>query len=108
MESVAAIVVAIFASQGLWALVLYLVQRKDKKKDTEEAELKNQSAMLLGLGHDRIIYLGGQYIKKGFVTEAEFENLNKYLYEPYKKLGGNGTAEKIMTDVKKLPIEKGN
>ena len=63
--------------------------------------------MLLGLGHDRIIYLGGQYIKKGYVTEAEFENLNKYLYEPYKKLGGNGTAEKIMTDVKKLPIEKG-
>lgn len=107
MESVAAIVAAFFASQGLWALVLYLVQRKDKKNDTEEAELKNQSAMLLGLGHDRIIYLGGQYIKKGFVTEAEFENLNRYLYEPYKKLGGNGTAEKIMTDVKKLPIEKG-
>ncbi len=101
------IIVAIFASQGLWALVLYLVQRKDKKKDKEDEELKNQSAMLLGLGHDRIIYLGSEYIKKGFVTEAEFENLNKYLYEPYRNLGGNGTAEKIMEDVKNLPLKKG-
>lgn len=102
-----AIVVAIFASQGLWALVLYLVQRKDKKKDKEDEELKNQSAMLLGLGHDRIIYLGSEYIKKGFVTEAEFENLNKYLYEPYRNLGGNGTAEKIMEDIKNLPLKEG-
>lgn len=102
-----AIIVAIFASQGLWALVLYLVQRKDKKKDKEDEELKNQSAMLLGLGHDRIIYLGSEYIKKGFVTEAEFENLNKYLYEPYRNLGGNGTAEKIMEDIKNLPLKEG-
>ena len=108
METILITVIgAVFASQGLWALVLYLVQRKDKKKDKEGEEMGNQSAMLLGLGHDRIIYLGGEYIKKGFVTEAEFENLNKYLYEPYKKLGGNGTAEKIMEDVKSLPLKKG-
>ena len=108
METILITVIgAVFASQGLWALVLYLVQRKDKKKDKEGEEMGNQSAMLLGLGHDRIVYLGGEYIKKGFVTEAEFENLNKYLYEPYKKLGGNGTAEKIMEDVKSLPLKKG-
>ena len=71
-----------------------------------QAELKNQSQMLLGLGHDRIIYLGTKYIEDGYVTEDEFENLNKYLYEPYKALGGNGTAEKIMDDVRNLPIRK--
>lgn len=100
------IVLAVFASQGLWGLILYLVQRKDTKKDKEDVGLKHQSQMLLGLGHDRIIYLGTKYIEDGFVTEDEFENLNKYLYEPYKKLGGNGTAEKIMDDVRSLPIRK--
>ena len=106
MDLTIGIFTAVFASQGLWALILYLVQRKDKKKDKEDTELKNQSQMLLGLGHDRIIYLGTKYIEDGYVTEDEFENLNKYLYEPYKALGGNGTAEKIMDDVRNLPIRK--
>ena len=100
------IIGAVFASSGLWTLILYLVQRKDKKKDKEDEVLKQQSDMLLGLGHDRIIYLGAKYIKEGSISEDQFENLNKYLYEPYKKLGGNGTAEKIMEDVRNLPIRK--
>lgn len=100
------IIGAVFASSGLWTLILYLVQRKDNKKDKEDEVLDNQSQMLLGLGHDRIIYLGAKYIEEGFISEDQFENLNKYLYEPYKKLGGNGTAEKIMEDVKNLPIRK--
>lgn len=100
------IVLAIFGSSGIWTLVLYFVQRKDKKREQEDEELRNQSQMLLGLGHDRIIYLGTKYIEDGSITDAEFENLNKYLYEPYIKLGGNGTAEKIMDDVKKLPVRK--
>ena len=106
MDLTIGIFTAVFASQGLWALILYLVQRKDKKRDKEDVELNNQSQMLLGLGHDRIIYLGTKYIEDGYVTEDEFENLNKYLYEPYKALGGNGTAEKIMDDVRNLPIRK--
>ena len=100
------IVGAVFASSGLWTLILYLIQRKDKKKDKEDEVLDHQSQMLLGLGHDRIIYLGTKYIEEGSISENQFENLNKYLYEPYKKLGGNGTAEKIMEDVKSLPIRK--
>ncbi len=96
---------AVFASQGLWALILYLVQRSDKKKDKKSDVLDHQSKMLLGLGHDRIVALGKEYLAKGSVTEDEYENLNKYLYAPYKALGGNGTAEKIMEDVRKLPID---
>ena len=105
-ELLIAVFVAVFSSSGVWTLVLYMIQRKDKKKDKEAEELKHQSQMLLGLGHDRIVYLGTKYIESGEITEAEFENLNTYLYEPYQKLGGNGTAEKIMDDVKKLPIRK--
>lgn len=29
-----------------------------------------------------------------------------YLYEPYEKLGGNGSAKRVMQEVDKLPIHK--
>lgn len=105
-ETIMGIFAIVFGSQGLWALLLYIVQRKGNKKDRKDEVLDNQSQMLLGLGHDRIVFLGTKYLEEGSITEDEFENLNKYLYEPYKALGGNGTCKKIMDDVKKLPIGK--
>lgn len=98
---IVSIVTAIFASTGFWAFITYLVQRKDTKDSAE-------GQMLKGLGHDRICCLGESYINRGYITKDEYENLNDYLYLPYKKLGGNGTAEKILKDVGNLPIrEKG-
>ena len=93
------IVVAIFASTGFWAFLTYLIQRKDTK-DSAGAQ------MLKGLGHDRICYLGETYVARGYITKDEYENLHDYLFLPYKKLGGNGTAEKVMKEVEKLPLEK--
>lgn len=93
------IVAAIFASTGFWAFFTYLIQRKDTK-DSAEAQ------MLKGLGHDRICYLGETYVARGYITKDEYENLHDYLFLPYKKLGGNGTAEKVMKEVEKLPLEK--
>lgn len=50
------------------------------------------------------MYLGMRYIDRGWITQDEYENLNTYLYEPYKKLGGNGSALRVMQEVNKLPI----
>lgn len=97
---VISVVGAVFASTGFWAFLTYLIQRRDKKESAE-------SQMLKGLGHDRICYLGEAYIKRGYITPDEFENLHDYLYLPYEKLGGNGTAKKIMDDVRKLPLKDG-
>lgn len=72
-----------------------------KKKDADAS-----GQMLRGLGHDRIIYLGERYVQRGGITRSEYENLHDYLYEPYKALGGNGTAEKIMNEVEKLSLIK--
>lgn len=60
--------------------------------------------MLVGLAHDRIIELGLIYIERGYVTKDEYENLHDYLFVPYEKLGGNGSAKKVMVEVDKLPI----
>lgn len=93
-----AIIIAIFASTGLWSFISMLVQRYMERKS-------DYAMMMRGLGHDRICYLGECYIKRGCITRDEYENLVDYLYAPYKKLGGNGTAEKVINEVKQLPLK---
>lgn len=93
------IIGAIFASTGFWAFLSELLKKKDKKVSAE-------AQMLKGLGHDRICYLGTHFLKTGYITKDEYENLHDYLYVPYKKLGGNGTAEKIMKEIEKLPLKE--
>jgi hypothetical protein len=73
-----------------------------KKADRKDVKTE----MLIGLAHDRILYLGMCYIERGYITHDEYENLKVYLYEPYEKIGGNGSAKRIMTEVDKLPIRK--
>lgn len=92
-QIVLTIVCSCLASSGLWALV----QRQLDKKDT-------RTQMLIGLGHDRIIALGMKYIERGWLTGDEYENLSQWLYDPYEKMGGNGSAKRIMDEVRKLPI----
>ena len=92
-ELVVTIVCSVIASSGFWAFMMKISEKKDVR-----------TQMLIGLGHDRIIYLGMKYIEKGEITQSEYENLHKYLYEPYKKMGGNGSAERIMKEVDNLKI----
>ena len=91
---IVSIVGAVFASTGFWAFLTAMIQRRDKKESAE-------SAMLKGLGHDRICYLGSCYIAQGYITKEDYENLHDYLF-----IGGNGTAEKIMKEVDKLPLKE--
>lgn len=93
-----AIIIAVFASTGLWSFISMVVQRYMEKKS-------DYALMMRGLGHDRICYLGEYYIKRGCITRDEYENLLDYLYIPYKNLGGNGTAEKVINEVKQLPLK---
>lgn len=88
-----------FASTGFWTFLTNMLQKRANKNSAEKQMLK-------GLGHDRIMDLGESYIKRGYITSEEYENLHDYLFVPYKNLGGNGTAEKIMTEVDKLPMRK--
>lgn len=87
------ILCSVIASSGFWAFIMKLSEKKDVR-----------TKMLIGLGHDRIMYLGMKYIERGEITQSEYENLHKYLYEPYKEMGGNGSAERVMREVDKLKI----
>lgn len=91
-----AVLVATISSSGMWAFLQKRHDKKDAKTD-----------LLLGLAHDRIMFLGTSYIARNEITQAEFENLITYLYEPYEKLGGNGSAKHIIEKVKHLPFKEG-
>lgn len=90
---VVTIVTSVLASSGFWAFLQHHFDKNDATK-----------RLLIGIGHDRIMYLGMQYIQRGSITADEYENLHDYLYLPYKENGGNGSAERIMEEVKRLPI----
>lgn len=92
-EVLGAVVAALLASGGYWSY-------KMSKNNHKTAESK----MLMGLAHDRIVELGMKYIERGTITRDEYENLYDYLYLPYKELGGNGSAERVMDVVKQLRI----
>ncbi len=89
------LVAAVLTSSGLWAVVA-------RRADKGDAQRK----MLVGLAHDRIVHLGMVYVDRGYVTQDEYENLNDYLYAPYEKMGGNGSAKRVMEEVRRLPMHK--
>ena len=95
IQTIITIISSVLASSGLWAYLMHRTEKKDLKTE-----------MLVGLAHDRILYLGIGFIDRGYITHDEYENLRHYLYEPYEKLGGNGSATRVMREVDKLPICK--
>ena len=95
IQMIITVACTVIASSGFWAYI-------QKKTDKSSAEKR----LLIGLAHDRIIWLGMQYVERGWITQDEYENLHDYLFIPYSEAGGNGSAAKVMKDVDNLPIHK--
>ena len=87
IQMIITVACTVIASSGFWAYI-------QKKTDKSSAEKR----LLIGLAHDRIIWLGMQYVERGWIHD--------YLFIPYSEAGGNGSAAKVMKDVDNLPIHK--
>ena len=90
---------------GIGVLIgLFAPIYKSVKKQMKKVELVQDA--LMGLLHDRICGLCEAYLKKGFATNEEREQL-QVLFTPYKAMGGNHNAatlyEKVMEE---LPLVK--
>lgn len=81
------------ASGGFWVYI---------KRRFESNDASNK--LLLGLAHYKIVELGLGCLEKGFVSKDEYDDLIRYFYDPYVALGGNGSVERIMILVKRLPL----
>mgnify|MGYP003289995517 CR=1 FL=1 len=94
---------------GFFAFLQFLITRWDNKRadikelrqilismeETNEKQsklLNLQTQELLGLAHDKLVFLTNQIIKRGAITVKEKANL-KAIYYPYKDMGGNGDGE---------------
>ena len=92
METAMTIILAIFGSSGFWLIVQKIIERKSALRQ-----------MVFGIGYERLISACRKYIEAGWIDLDELEELDKHLYQPYKAMGGNGTAELLMEKVRKLP-----
>lgn len=93
LKTAVTILVTLLGSAGFWG---YLEARRSKKSAN--------TRLLVGIAHDRIVFLGMEYVERGYITRDEYENLNDYLFEPYSEAGGNGSAKRVMEEVRKLPL----
>lgn len=80
-------------SGGFWVYLRHKYERKDAIDQ-----------LIMGLAHDKIVFLGLKAIEKGFITKDEYDDLFKYFWEPYQALGGDGSAERIIKIVELLPL----
>ena len=92
-QTLLTVLVTLLGSAGFWGFL-----------DSRRAKKDANTRLLVGIAHDRITYLGMKYVERGSITRDEYENLNDYLYEPYAAAGGNGSAKRVMEEVRKLPL----
>ena len=96
------ILVAIIGSNALFTFVQFLITRHDNAKNALSQHEKAQNDMLIGLGHDKLLYLTDKFVQRGGITLKERRNLD-YLYKPYYAAGGNGDCQIGYEACEKLP-----
>lgn len=98
------ITLTILGSGGFWAIIQSLITRRQQKKEAQGNKIDLLTKAVLSISHHMIYDECKRYINEGGVTLEDQKEL-EYLYEPYKELGGNGTAESAYEKVMQLPIK---
>ena len=96
------IVVAVIGSNAIFAFIQFLITRHDNKKTVLSKHEQAQNDMIIGLGHDKLLYLTDKFVQRGGVTLKERRNLD-YIYKPYRAAGGNGDCQIGYEACEKLP-----
>lgn len=95
IDIIVTLAVAVFGSTGFWTWIT----TRNRKRSAEDR-------LLLGLAYDKILWQCNKYITQGHISAREYNELEKYMFEPYQELGGNGTAAKLMDEVRRLPTKE--
>ena len=96
-EVIISIVISVIASSGFWAFLQYTLQARRDRKSVERSAL-------LALLHDRLYSEMSNLMDQQQISKGIYENL-VYLYNPYIKLGGDGTCEKMFADISKKELK---
>lgn len=119
ITEIIAIIGGVLVCGGFWTFIQFLINRNDGRKKAMD-ELKNavgklqdsvnttntnmdlQSEALMAIAQDRIVFLGEEFLKQGWINVADHASLLR-MADAYKALGGNGIVKDIMDEVDKLP-----
>ena len=88
MSMMVTILCSVLGSSGIWGCLQYLFNRHNSDRD-----------LVVGLAHVRITELALKYLDRGYIMKSEYDELYHYLFEPYRRAGGNGTCAELMERV---------
>ena len=66
--------------------------------DKNNTEMSLQNEAIMSIAQDRIVWLGGQYLKQGYVKINDYVTL-KRMADAYRALGGNDLVKTTMDEV---------
>lgn len=103
MDTLTMIIVAVIGSNGLFSIIMLLMQRHFAKKDERSDEFRMVKKSLEALAHDAYFRDCRHLMQKDEITPEELENHN-YLYNTYHSLGLNGTGDRMHELVLEKPV----
>lgn len=102
-ETVTAVIVAVFASSGFWALLTAIYTSHVGKKKSEDEDMATIKAALLSVLYDKIYERSMRLLRVGQTTVEDRENIHQLL-TPYEALGGDGLIHDLVDRVDELPL----
>ncbi len=84
---------------GVFGVVMYRLQKKDKQDEMKQAERKALCYVLLYIIEER----AKECLADGNITLSELRRIHHW-HRVYKTLGGNGDADDLLNRLEALPI----
>ena len=97
------LLIAIFGSNGLFSVIILLMNRHFAKKDKKNDEQETIKMVLEAVAHDAYFDDCRRLLKKDSITEEELDNHN-YLYRAYHAMGLNSTGDRMHQLVLEKPV----
>ena len=103
MENLLIALIGALTGSGMSSIVVVLLQRRWSKQDKHDERVDALVDANKVLMIDKVRWLGKKYIAEGEVHLEDKENL-KEMYQSYKRLGGNGHLDTIMSEIDRLKV----
>lgn len=100
-EYIGTLILAIISSGALSAIIGGLFARSNQKKEENNGVREGVRVLL----YDRLKHLCKKHIQEGKITSDQLEDILS-MHNAYHNIGGNGFLDSLISQVKKLPINR--
>lgn len=111
MNIAVTILIAVLGSNGLFSVIMLVIQRHYSKKDREDDasrkivdDMERLTKAVEVISHDAYFKDCRALMKKDAITEEELEN-HEFLYKEYHSLGLNGTGDRMHQIILEKPMK---